>query len=122
MSPALGTVLPFPHLPPRWSCSSAGWCRGWHPSRPGGAGWAGQRRAPWSLVLRPALCVWTISATSRLVPRAKVSWGYDACPASDTPGKRPHRPSSCPTRALGSRMGWAEGGAAGHRGSSSQLR
>ncbi|XP_043757297.1 RING finger protein 215 isoform X1 [Cervus elaphus] len=73
VSPALGTVLPFPHLPPRWSCSSAGWCRGWHPSRPGGAGWAGQRRAPWSLVLRPALCVWTISATSS---------GSGCCPVS----------------------------------------
>lgn len=64
---------PFPAPPPRWSCSSAGWCRGWHPSRPGGAGWAGRHRVPRSLVLRHALCVWTISATSRLVPWAEGS-------------------------------------------------
>ncbi|XP_053783945.1 RING finger protein 215 isoform X4 [Desmodus rotundus] len=62
--------LPFPY---RWTCSTAVCCKNWHPSRPGAAGWGGRRSVPQSLVPRPALCVWTTSATSS---------GSGCCPVS----------------------------------------
>lgn len=115
VSPALGNCVPLPH---RWTCSSARWCRGWRPSRPGVAGWAGRHWTLRSLVLRPAPCVWTISATSKLVPWAEASLWL----TRDAPYPAPKRPEKYPNQAFTQphqSYGKQHGGGAGHRGFSS---
>ncbi|XP_039717923.1 RING finger protein 215 isoform X2 [Pteropus medius] len=73
MPPTFGPAKLCLLSPHRWTCSSAVWCRDWRPLRLGAAGWAGRPRVPQSLVQRPALCVWTTSATSS---------GSGCCPVS----------------------------------------
>lgn len=72
------------------------WCGDWHPSRPGAAVWVGQHRGPQSLVLRLAPCVWTTSATSRLVPWAEASHQL----THDVSHSTPERPQNHSDRAL----------------------
>lgn len=89
MPPTFGPAklcLPSPH---RWTCSSAAWCRDWRPLRLGAAGWAGQPRVPQSLVQRPVLCVWTTSATSRLVPWAQANYWLTCDDQTPTPERPP---------------------------------
>lgn len=110
--------LPSPH---RWTCSSVAWCRDWRPLRLGAAGWAGRPRVPQSLVQRPALCVWTTSATSRLVPWAQAIYWLmcdDQTPTPERPQNHPHQTLPLPPPAP-QKAEWLAGGMAGHSGFSS---
>lgn len=121
VSPALATVLPFPCPPPkvellkrrvvqRLASLKTRRCR---------LGRAAQS-SPEPGAETCAVCL-DYFCNKQVGALGRGQRGYDACRASDTPGKSPHRPSSCPTRDLGSRTGWG-GGVSGHRGFGFQLR